>query len=205
MTPTANIAFSPISSIGTLALPLPQTLLASFLLTDVGADPMTDEEKRDLAYADLLKIITATLEGLQFRPRQGVEEKFRKFAETVVDNEIPVITFNYDLVLDQLLRDTEKWFPVDGYGVRIPLTLSGRYTPADDVAAKKEPDGHLSKSDLLKLHGSLNWGIRRVPTITNPTGVELSIFGALPQSMDKRIQPINQMADAEFRSARECR
>lgn len=179
--------------------------LASFLLSDVGSDPMIEQEARNLAYTDLLKIITATLEGLQSRPREGVKDAFRQFAEVVVDNGIQIITFNYDLVLDQLLRDTGKWFPIDGYGVRIPLTSPERYTAADEAAAKEargiKPEGYLSRSDLLKLHGSLNWGVRRVPTISNPTGVELSIFGALPQSIDLRLQPINQMTHAEFRSA----
>ena len=53
-----------------------------------------------------------------------------------------IVTFNYDLLLDNALLMTDRWFPSDGYGIdffNLPYT------------------GIKSLSRLLKLHGSLNW------------------------------------------------
>src|ERR1700722_6454939 len=93
--------------------------LASFLASDSGTDPFKDLEQRAVAYDQLLKVITEALGGLYGSPRNpATKTVFRSFADFVVESEIPVITFNYDLIFDQLLRDTRKWYPFDGYGVR---------------------------------------------------------------------------------------
>ncbi len=105
------------------------------------------------------------------------------------------MTFNYDLLLDQLLRDTNDWLPFDGYGVRIPLAWPDpRVTELETTAILRQERlasgrylySAFSKSVLLKLHGSLNWGIRYVPS-PGSGPVELGITGALPQAGGARV------------------
>ena len=57
-----------------------------------------------------------------------------------------IITFNYDLILEQELFARGRWFPHDGYGVLIPSDNS-RCSGSTSV----------SVLTILKLHGSLNW------------------------------------------------
>ncbi|NBC02369.1 MAG: hypothetical protein GVY20_01550 [Bacteroidetes bacterium] len=59
-----------------------------------------------------------------------------------------VITFNYDLVLDQTLWRNNLWNPIDGYSFSKPVF--------DPVILDDYKD---SKIKLLKPHGSINWKI----------------------------------------------
>jgi hypothetical protein len=138
--------------------------LATFLTTELGSDPFTELEHREAAYADLVQIIQKTLADIYDFPRTAAtKDAFAEFGRYVVKHHIPVVTFNYDLVLDQILRDTDRWFPIDGYGVRIPITLPEPQASAvEEEEEEKTKFGKnrmsmLSENMLLKLHGSLNW------------------------------------------------
>ena len=88
--------------------------LASFLALDLPGDAQTACELHSVAYDQLLDVIVDTLAGANTPRDTRTESTFRRFAEYVVDKQIPIITFNYDLILDQLLRgydevDTLGW------------------------------------------------------------------------------------------------
>jgi len=108
-----------------------------------------------------------------------------------------LITFNYDLVIEEAFSSAKLWNPIDGYGVGVQgksfdwcrLWLKKRNVKASNV---KE-----SRVQLLKLHGSLNWmlypnqGIKLksrpyyVRTKNkNPTFEKISV---LPPGWNKRI------------------
>ena len=81
-----------------------------------------------------------------------------------------MITFNYDLLLERLLEEEHRndWHMVDGYGIDIPLTDEAFPTARRVSKRSREvPAGWRSKVLLLKLHGSINWG---VPTIAVDKG-----------------------------------
>lgn len=59
-----------------------------------------------------------------------------------------VISFNYELLMDNALLASKRWFPQDGYGVPCSLLSSRRHFL---------PDRPPSEIYLLKLHGSFNW------------------------------------------------
>ncbi len=133
--------------------------LATFLATETS--PYRGKEARERAYSDLLLIIADTLKGISAAPRTlEIRDLYADFAKALVSLEIPVISFNYDLLLDQFLFDTKQWRPFDGYGA----TFSH---------AKKTEDER-SKTALLKLHGSLNWGVRDVSYEDGRTPIELA-------------------------------
>lgn len=62
------------------------------------------------------------------------------------------VTFNWDTLLDQALKETEKWFPEDGYCVPFKAIFNDKWemlTPNSNITK--------SKYKLYKLHGSTNW------------------------------------------------
>lgn len=64
---------------------------------------------------------------------------YSEFASRIVQPEDRIVTFNYDVALDSMLRESGKWNVGDGYG----------------FTAEGLPCGSTVK--LLKLHGSINW------------------------------------------------
>lgn len=65
-----------------------------------------------------------------------------------------IITFNYDLVIEESFSSAKSWNPVDGYGIKTSGKTKGwtRRWLHD-----RRYDGEKSQLLLLKLHGSLNW------------------------------------------------
>ncbi len=66
-----------------------------------------------------------------------------------------IITFNYDLLIEESFLDSELWNPVDGYGIETSGKTKGwtdRWLVKNNYKTKDK-----SKVLLLKLHGSLNW------------------------------------------------
>ncbi len=66
-----------------------------------------------------------------------------------------VLTFNYDLVIEESFASGAKWNPRDGYGTRLPgatLDWARRW-----LKGRNAQSGARSDLLLLKLHGSLGW------------------------------------------------
>jgi hypothetical protein len=85
---------------------------------------------------------------------------YYKFIKHMVENQAIILTFNYDLLLETLLQATNEWQMYDGYGVEIPLVQQALPTPSfDNYKLNDYNPAILSKVFLLKLHGSINWGI----------------------------------------------
>ncbi|MEF8847481.1 MAG: hypothetical protein V5A57_03585 [Candidatus Paceibacterota bacterium] len=79
------------------------------------------------------------------------------FALLLHEKKIPVITFNYDTILEQLLlyRRDGEWtgrFPMENL-YTIPL----RDITQRDVLTPSYSNSTLATFDLIKLHGSINW------------------------------------------------
>jgi hypothetical protein len=58
-----------------------------------------------------------------------------------------IITFNYDLIIEKYLFNTNYWVPLDGYG----------FTPNEFPLVNKSYINQSSKIKIYKMHGSLNW------------------------------------------------
>jgi hypothetical protein len=64
-----------------------------------------------------------------------------------------ILTFNYDLLIEESFGEKCIWNPIDGYGYRIP----GKTTIwCRKWLVKHEPKPD-SSFELIKLHGSINW------------------------------------------------
>jgi hypothetical protein len=157
-------------------------------------------EPRQGTYADLVEVIQRTLNDIYETPADAsTKDLFSKFAQALVRlrNRVVVITFNYDLLIDQLLRDTNEWFPVDGYGFELPLAgfpsaTSQRLVAEAKLRKGKRAEEPLSAMPLLKMHGSLNWGTRNLPYPDSTSPIELCLLGALPSDdAMKKLGPIN--------------
>ena len=97
--------------------------------------------------------------------KQGFQHRddLKAFARHCVSARITCIIFNYDDLLDQALwevagtdevSESANWHPDGGYGF---YCRSSRFLVEDSGGRSKET----TSMDLLKLHGSLNWRVRR--------------------------------------------
>jgi hypothetical protein len=116
--------------------------------------------------------------------RQGPNESYRVFAQHIAQPGDCVVSFNYDVSLDQALRLAGVWNLGDGYGFAI-----------------EGFDDH-SPVSLLKLHGSINWlasmfgGVSHGPVALGPAGV----FGRRPVFADSELMFLgySNVADSLF-------
>ena len=99
------------------------------------------------------------------RSKQGIQHRddLRAFARHCVSARITCVTFNYDDLLDQALwevagtdevSESPNWHPDGGYGF---YCRSSRFLVEDSAGRSKDT----TSMELLKLHGSLNWRVRR--------------------------------------------
>ncbi|GEM_PF-1297759 len=65
-----------------------------------------------------------------------------------------IVTFNYDLLIEQSFSSNFNWHPSDGYGIKIEIG-----TEASNIWKDREKKE--SKCLLLKLHGSINWAKKK--------------------------------------------
>ena len=102
-----------------------------------------------------------------------------------------ILTFNYDLVIEESFTSSAKWNPGDGYGTRLPgstLDWARRW-----LKARNTRRGAKSQVLLLKLHGSLGWAPypnRAVKLKARPYLVRTGKFesvSVLPPGWNKRI------------------
>ncbi|MBI2070282.1 MAG: SIR2 family protein [Elusimicrobia bacterium] len=69
-----------------------------------------------------------------------------------------IVTFNYDLVIEESFAQSSLWQPTDGYGVKVHGGTRGWCR--NWLKSRKESEAETiteSSISLLKLHGSLNW------------------------------------------------
>ncbi len=90
----------------------------------------------DEIFGNLLWYITCLIDEKTKDIINSIPEEYSLFLEHVFKNKIPLITFNYDLIIENVLHILGHDFK---YGLE----------------EKKLDDGHQL---ILKLHGSLNWG-----------------------------------------------
>lgn len=98
---------------------------------------------------------TCDTTGLSFKPRTSkIHQDILK--HLVADDAI--VTFNYDLVVEESFADASLWQPAKGYGVRVHGRTRGwcHNWLKSHQESEVESNGESSIS-LLKLHGSLNW------------------------------------------------
>lgn len=142
--------------------------LATFL-TSTSRDPFVPFD-RDAAYRQLLEVVRQTLSSVWPKlTANGAHRHLVYLATRCAELQVPIVTFNYDLTLDNALYLTDAWSPIDGYGFR-PSLMLGKYENLMTPQISKVS----SKTLLLKLHGSLNWGIRRIPHTDGTRPVEIS-------------------------------
>jgi len=147
--------------------------LASFLTTDLVPDVSQKHEYRDRLYRQLIDIIIAVLYNPFDNPETDeVKEVYQKFGTKLLDNNINIISFNYDLILDNILKSTKMWSIAIGYGFNMKgLDLNKCCT------YKAESQ---SETIYLKLHGSLNWGRSIVPDPYIGNEIVVNAFSIAP-------------------------
>lgn len=152
--------------------------LATFLVSRANEIPL--QSQRELAYRQLLDVVKYTLAPLWDEVRSGdLVVSAGNLANACVENNVPIISFNYDLLFDNLLHQTGKWNEFRGYGSPLNATVDAEITrmglpPIAAMLAQKPVN-----TVLLKLHGSLNWGTRTVPHPDGTQPVEVNAMSAL--------------------------
>lgn len=148
-----------------------ETVLSFFSAEPLDDLGITFEHRPDL-YRQLVDLVVWELNrasSIVDRNSQGAWAVYSKFVEHLVNTESVVITFNYDMLLERLLAEehANDWHMVDGYGIDIPLTDEAFPTHTVSKNSTEVSQAWRSKVLLLKLHGSINWG---VPTIALDKG-----------------------------------
>ncbi len=72
-------------------------------------------------------------------------------ASYILNNGGDVISFNWDILLDEAMNDTGKWNYEDGYGIKFKDVIY-KYKENKDSASQNK-----SNNLILKAHGSINW------------------------------------------------
>ncbi len=113
----------------------------------------------------------------------------RILAEYIVNHGGNVVSFNWDILLDEAMRHTGKWNYEDGYGVRFRDVIQ-KGKRRKRTALPQEASNNL----ILKPHGSINW-YRKVrgnddlflfvPVERKTRGGTLDILGAFECDEDK--------------------
>lgn len=146
-------------------------------------------EHRSIVYDELVEIIVRVLFTAS---REKAETKFiqatyERFAQLLNETESTVITFNYDCLLERLLRDV-GWQRYYGYGLHIPLTHEAMPTPPHTYSNQSYSEDMdtdpTSRVTVLKLHGSINWGTpiiaedktQAIYQLPHPSGASMADF-----------------------------
>lgn len=144
-------------------------VLATFLATHFVPRFEDQPEYKSKLYDQLIGIIVRTLgdeKVLALPPKPEHKTVLKKFVRYLVKRKISILTFNYDLILDNYLNRTAKWFMTDGYGLPMPFMGGEEYTAVERNKFK-------SSIQYFKLHGSLNWG---VPMVQFPYDEDGKVF-----------------------------
>lgn len=88
-------------------------------------------------------------------------DKHAKIINSLVKGD-SIITFNYDLVIEESVEDAHLWNPKYGYGVKKTTGLDGAWARGWYGHRDQVMDDILeSRLQLFKLHGSINWTIHK--------------------------------------------
>ena len=168
--------------------------LVSFLTTDLIPDVSQKCEYRDRLYRQLVDIIVYILGNSHQNPEtEEIKNIYQKFANNLVRTDDSIISFNYDLILDSLLKNTKMWSECTGYGFKIKgYDLKECWDP--------KPTSQQSKTIYLKLHGSLNWGRCIVPDPYNGNEIVVNVHSILPSRVNKHILPFESTDIASYNS-----
>ncbi len=143
--------------------------LATFLTSSLPPMPFPKAEPREFLFEQLTEIIVRTLVGISEHPHtESIRELYRKFTKELLRVQARVLTFNYDTLLDELLRETRKWSVLTGYGLKMQTGSEENqelraFEEQQFIQKHKEP--FKEEVVYLKLHGSINW---EKPIIENP-------------------------------------
>lgn len=140
----------------------------SFLASPSLHDRQIGFEERSSRYAELVRIIARFLAAASARDAMNDEmhEVYARFVRHIVEDQSVVITFNYDLLLEKLLIATGRWNMNHGYGIYIPSAHDALISVQNyliDRHLRQPTDLVRDAVTVLKLHGSINWGM---PTIS---------------------------------------
>ena len=149
--------------------------VATFLQSRFFPESVEIYAKNEYLYKQLIKIIQEVLGNIHHQPlTTDIKEIYANFANRLIEEKAIIISFNYDLLLDNCLSETKNWGTKTGYGVFLK--------PFDEI----EPMPNWKKmffsrsAILLKLHGSLNWGIPIIPDIYDGRKVMLASDMIIP-------------------------
>jgi hypothetical protein len=115
-----------------------------------------DWEKRKADLVELIRRVyvftTSYLEKNMVMPR--LSDAHSNILKYLKRNDA-ILTFNYDLLIEESFGEKSIWNPIDGYGFHIP----GKTT----IWCRKWIEKHRPKKssliELIKLHGSINWAL----------------------------------------------
>jgi len=144
---------------------------------------------------------------LKAHPERDFENKtLEQLAQYWVDHNSHIITFNYDLIVEQALNQTIRGSAIDSF-YEIPLT--SRRKPGGLVIGPKQLGQR--RPHLYKLHGSLNWlwggeGDQKTPASINDSGSDGTLYSDLkpmviPPTSSKSMFYDHRGLRAQWRSA----
>lgn len=126
-------------------------------------------QHRNDIYIELLDLIASTYgKPMTVVPRS--RNVLKQFSQKLVHDGSNVLMFNYDCILDSFLAETGAWDCRSGYGTLL------RHI-SDCFHEVRIPEGTPSSMSLLKLHGSVNWGI---PEMSSHESEHAEIFYSAP-------------------------
>jgi len=120
-----------------------------------GNKPKDWRRRRDQLEELIRRVYIHTTCHMGTPPIRPKESQIHKAILKKLKSSDTVITFNYDLLIEESFDTGELWNPVDGYGV----SVAGRTHNWCRVWVKNRSLTKFRPSEilLLKLHGSLNW------------------------------------------------
>jgi hypothetical protein len=133
------------------------TRLASGMPYDRSHDA---ELQREMVLRDIKDMFLKVLNGVEIDP--GKVQLLDSVASKCLSDSIPIITFNYDTFLDEALAKevtneygnrTILWHPNNGYGIVMQDMFS--------YVHKREMLLWPPETELLKLHGSTSWRLKK--------------------------------------------
>ncbi|MBX7059746.1 MAG: hypothetical protein K1X75_16900, partial [Leptospirales bacterium] len=123
-------------------------------------------------------------------------DRLRKCINHLIFNNAYVITFNYDLIVDNELHSTDHWFPATGYGPT--LDFPPHFIPNSSLQPLLTKFYKKSNVQVLKLHGSFNWGTPHLPY----PGIPQNVFLDFPYDPGGNKRPLDPIEVTRYLDAK---